>query len=130
VIGRALFQPVAQKRPHREAVLTARGNRSFARQVLEKAHHEHLQIHHRINPGSSAPALFAIGRRTQRPDLPRKIHRCQMLVELAIKTLAFWLRHSRALDPKLSLLLFNLSLRKRVRFYFTASKMATFSTVC
>src|SRR4030095_17014211 len=130
VIGRALLQPVAQKRPDREAVLTARGNRSFARQVLKKPDHEHLQIHHRINPGSSAPARFAIGRRTQRPDLSRKIHRGQMLVELAVKTLTLGLGHSRALNPKLSLLLFSLPLRKHFRFYLTATNMATFSTVC
>ncbi len=77
-------------------------------------------------PGSSAPALFAIGRRTQRPDLPRKIHRGQMLVELAVKTLALRLRHSRALDPKLSLLLFSLPLRKHLRFYLTATQNGHF----
>ena len=80
VIGRSLFQPVSQKRPHREAVLTARRDRSFAAQVLKKTHHEHLEIHHRINPRSSATALFTIGRLAQRPDLPRKIHRRQMFV--------------------------------------------------
>jgi hypothetical protein len=80
VIRRALFKPVSQKCPHREAVLTARRNRSFAAQVFEKTYHEHFQIHHRINPRSPAPALFAIRRRTQRPDLPRKIHRCQVFV--------------------------------------------------
>jgi hypothetical protein len=39
-----------------------------------------------------------------------------MFVELVVKTLALGLRHSRTLDPKLSLLLFSLSLRKHHRF--------------
>ena len=64
VIRRALFKPVSQKRPHREAVFTARRDRTFAAQVFEKPYHEHFQIHHRINPRSPAPALFAIRRRT------------------------------------------------------------------
>ncbi len=75
VIGRALFQTVSQKRPHRQAVLTARRDRSFAAQVFEKPDHKHFEIDHRINPRSPAPALFPIGRLAQRPNLTRKIHR-------------------------------------------------------
>jgi hypothetical protein len=49
-----------------------------------------------------------------------------MLVQLAIKTLALRLRHSRALDPKLSLLLFSLPLRKHLRFYLTGQQNGHF----
>src|SRR4029077_14215485 len=80
VIGRALVKPVSQKCPHRQAVLTARRDRTFAAQFFKKPYHEHFQIPHRINPGPPAPPLFAIRRRTQHPDLPRKIHLRQMFV--------------------------------------------------
>jgi hypothetical protein len=53
-----------------------------------------------------------------------------MLIELAVKTLTLGLGHSRALNPKLPLLLFSLPLRKHFRFYLTAGKIPTFSTVC
>jgi hypothetical protein len=53
-----------------------------------------------------------------------------MLVQLALKTKALRPGHSRPLDPKLSLFLFSLPLRKHLRFYLSAGKMATFSTVC
>jgi hypothetical protein len=52
-----------------------------------------------------------------------------MLVQLAVKPLARWLRHPRALDPKLLLLLFALAFGKHHRFYLKTGKMASFSTV-
>src|SRR6266850_3823896 len=64
------------------------------------------------------------------PNLARKIHRLQMFVQFAVKTLARSLGDSRALDPKLLLLLFSLSLRKHPRFYLNCSQMTSFSTVC
>ena len=87
VIGRAIFQTVSQKRPHRQTVCTARRYRPFAAQVLEKAYHKHFEIHHRVNPRSPAAALLPIGRLAQRPNLARKIHRCQMFIQFAVKTL-------------------------------------------
>ena len=129
VIGRALFKPVAQKRPHREAVLTARRDRTFAAQVFEKTYHEHFQIHHRINPGSPAPALFAIRRRTQRPDLSRKIHLRQVFVELAITWL--WGLDTRALSIQNSPCFSPPSRLENISASISLpGKMASISTVC
>src|SRR6266850_1061039 len=49
-----------------------------------------------------------------------------MLVQLAVKPLARWLRHSRALDPKLLLLLFTLPFSKHLRFYLNAGSNGQF----
>jgi hypothetical protein len=48
-----------------------------------------------------------------------------MFVQFAVKTLARWLGDSRALDPKLLLLLFSLPLSKHPRFYLNCSQMTS-----
>ena len=53
-----------------------------------------------------------------------------MFVQFTVKTLARGLRDSRALDPKLLLLLFALTLSKHPRFYLNGGQMTSFSTVC
>lgn len=54
VVGRGLGKVVAQESPHRHGVLAARDDAALAAELLEVAHHEHLEVDLRID--GRAPA--------------------------------------------------------------------------
>jgi hypothetical protein len=103
VIRCRFLQPVAEKTARTQAILTPRRDRAVARQVFEKADHEHFQIHHRIDARPAAARSIRIHRRANRPHLPCEIHPLQRLIHPSEKCRWHCRRHPLRLHPHLSL---------------------------
>jgi hypothetical protein len=104
MIRRAFREPIAQKTTDRQGVLAARGDRSLAGQVFEKPHHQHFQIHYRIDPLAPAFGLIGIGRPADLPHLPGEIHLSKRLLHPLIESARRRRRQFSGRNPKLLLL--------------------------
>src|SRR6266511_4369707 len=128
MIRRRLRQRVTQKPADRQTVRAATGDGSLAAQILKEAHHQHLQVHHRIHPRPSRSRLLRIRRRTDRPHFLRKSYVFQRSVHPSIKRIGCRLRQISSYYPKFLLfcgasstlkhLLSNLSSRSSTWKYF------------
>ena len=107
VIRRVLREAVAQEPADGKGVRATRRDGPLAGQVLEEAHHEHLHIHHRINPRASSFARIGVGWLADLPDLRGKTHLFQSLVHPPVEAIRCRSRQLLGHDPKLPLLLFS-----------------------
>ena len=113
-------QIVAEEAPQRERVGAARGDRSFARQVFEKSHHQHFQINHRVDPRPSSFGLQRVGRPAELPDLLRKAHLLKGALDQFVKATRARLRQAAHYDPELALFLCSLALFKHAPLYISS----------
>jgi hypothetical protein len=84
VIGRRFGQLIMQELADGDRIGAPGGNRPLAGQVLKKAHHQHLQVNRRIDPGPAHPALI-VGGSAEFADLGGKPKAFQGFVQLGIE---------------------------------------------
>jgi hypothetical protein len=84
VIRRRFGQLIMQELADGDRIGAPRGHRPLAGQVFKKTHHQHLQVHRRINPRPAHPALI-VGGSAEFADLAGKPKAFQGLVQLGVE---------------------------------------------
>src|ERR1700704_420481 len=108
-----LIQLVTKELPNHQRIGAPRRDGAFAREVLQKTYHQHLEVNHRVDR-RPASLLTAVERCTESMHLPSKLYFLQSLTELVVKSARLDSRQILAGDPELTLL--NLSLWADHRF--------------
>ena len=85
MIGGRLGEVVAVECRQGEAVLATARDGPFAREVLKKADHEHLEVDDRIDPGATSRAGVLISGAADLANLRGEIDRMEGLVKFAVE---------------------------------------------